>query len=114
MKCKFKHSFCPYDGDHHDLRHVNGWINLEGEFVGCDNRNHAECITYIYPDEPNPEYYAEQQGWIKISINLEEFGFILTIHKMTQKQHNTIFDWCNIHKVKFPQDRCDYLLTKGE
>jgi len=48
------------------------------------------------------EKAAEQAGWIKINHGLLNETNILHFEPPTQKQLDTLFDWCQKHKVALP------------
>jgi hypothetical protein len=57
----------------------------------------------------NAELALEKSGWIKIG-GLGNSSFFLhdDSSEPTQSQHDTVFDWCQKHKVDFP----DYIFNK--
>lgn len=77
----------------------DGWITPDGKFYPCGYMEHVWLADKLGKEERE----AEKAGWVKISHGLEGK---LYIHKgerePTQKQLDTLFDWCQKHKVVLP------------
>lgn len=82
------------------LKSEDGWIIPDGKFYPCRYMEHIWLADKIAGVE---EKDAEKRGWIKIS---NAIGMGLHIYKgdrePTQRQLNTLFDWCEKHKHPLP------------
>ena len=78
-----------------------GWVLPDGKFYACLTK--MEHI-WLASQFGLTETQAEQAGWVKIT---EDFVGARFIHQgkipATQKQINTVFDWCEKHKAKLPE-----------
>lgn len=79
----------------------DAWITPDGKFYPVRYMEHiwaADKIAGI------TEKDAELRGWIKISdpIMMGQQVFILGGKSPTQKQIDTLFDWCEAHDFTFP------------
>jgi hypothetical protein len=100
-----------------------GWISPTGDFYGCLYAGHIELaddivhtvlmqLDFVNNNQSmnnNAELALEKSGWIKIG-GLGNSSFFLhdDSSEPTQSQHDTVFDWCQKHKVDFP----DYIFNK--
>lgn len=77
-----------------------GWVLPNGKFYPCLTK--MEHI-WLAGQFNLTETQAEQKGWVKITRDFLGERFI---HQgkisATQKQINTVFDWCEKHKAKLP------------
>jgi len=94
----------------HNLSSNNGWILPNGDFYSCERDEHSttadEIFNTILNLIPNrdPSILAEEQGWVKIAQAIDKINslYILCLFKLKQPQIDTLFDWCILHKTKFP------------
>lgn len=81
------------------LEHEDGWVLPDGKFYPCGYMEHIWLAEKL----GKPEREAEKAGWVKISHGLDG---TLYIHRgerdVTQKQINTVFDWCTKHRKPLP------------
>lgn len=71
----------------------------DGKFYACLTR--MEHI-WLAKQFGKTEKEAEEAGWIKINLGLMNDINILHFKKPTQKQLDTLFDWCQKHKAELP------------
>ena len=79
-------------------------------YNGDAHENRAEEILEVVYGETN-EYWAgdrlEELGWIRATRTLMWEVRIDSDYwenkKLTQKQYNALWDWCNHHNKRFPQ-----------
>ncbi len=76
-----------------------GWVLPDGKFYAC--LTPMEHI-WLASQFGLTESQAEQSGWIKISVDFIGKTFIHKFSDPTQKQINTVFDWCEKHKKPLP------------
>ena len=78
----------------------DGWITPDGKFYPCRYMEHIWAAHKIAGLE---EKDAEKRGWIKLSDNIAMGKKVYEGGKKpTQKQRDTLFDWCNAQKVDYP------------
>lgn len=76
----------------------DGWILPDGKFYPCGYMEHIWLADKLGKSEPE----AEKLGWVKIHHALDG-GLYITINekRFTQKQQNTLFDWCQKHGIDY-------------
>ena len=87
----------------------DGWILRNGDFYACGHMEHIWLATVLLEklgnkeaSEGNAERIAEKLGWCKISHGLDRTLYIQNVERdNTQKQRDTLFDWCEIHGVNY-------------
>lgn len=78
-----------------------GWVVPDGKFYACLTKQEHSWLCAQFGLE---ESTAEELGWVKITKDLMGQTFIHEGKKdATQKQINTVFDWCQKHKQKLPE-----------
>lgn len=78
-----------------------GWIRPDGLFYACLTK--MEHI-WLAGQFDLSEQQAEGKGWIKITRDLTGQTYIFKgKQEPTQKQINTVFDWCEKHKHPLPE-----------
>lgn len=81
------------------LNAEDGWVLPDGKFYPCGYMEHIWLAGRLGKEERE----AEKAGWIKISHGLSgELYIHKHVDSPTQKQINTVFDWCEKHKAKLP------------
>jgi len=94
-----------------------GWILKDGRFFGCKYMHHKSLAFRIFTKILNMseedmtqdfEIKAENMGWVKIQTSLifnnnEPTFYMGMMKKPTQRQLDTIHDFCQKHKVNFPE-----------
>lgn len=100
--------FCPLEVDKWE-REV--WISPEGKYYeGEAHAVMAEGICEIIYgnglDFDFAEDFLEEQGWIRAASSfMWEVRFDNWKGKrLTQRQYDALWDWCECHKKKFPKD----------
>lgn len=83
-----------------ELESKAGWILPNGKFYACLT---AMEHVWLASQFGKTEKQAEDAGWIKINHGLLNDTNILHFKPPTQKQLNTLFDWCEKHKVSMPE-----------
>lgn len=115
IECKNWHElylvkhFCPIKTDKWERE---AWLSPEGEFYeGEAHAIMAESICeIIYGKEPDAdtffgEDFLEERGWVRVAssfmwqVRLDSW----TGKRLTQKQYDALWDWCECHKKKFPE-----------
>lgn len=99
-----KTRFCPLEVDKWE-REV--WISPQGKYY--EGEAHAVMAEYIcdiiYGEELDfAEDFLEERGWIRAASSfMWEVRFDDWKDKrLTQKQYDALWDWCECHKKKFP------------
>ena len=89
------------------------WLSPYGEFFDGDaHENRAEDIlALVYNQECN--FYCasdtlEDLGWVRLTTNLmwevrSNDGY-WEHRKLTTIQYNALYDWCELHNKKLPQN----------
>lgn len=99
--------YCPYTST---TREHTAWISPDGVvYEASSHEVSAEnLLDIIYGVEslwPGDE--LEKRGWIRVTtslmwdIRLSEWQG----RNLTQKQLDTLWDWCNLHKMTFPYSK---------
>lgn len=88
----------------------NVWISPEGKYYG--DRSHEvvaeDLLEIIYGIEDSlwPGDELEEKGWIRAAsslmwqIRFDEW----TGKKLTRKQYDALYEWCNYHNKEFPKN----------
>jgi hypothetical protein len=97
-----------------------GWILPDGTFYGCAYSQHISLADWICETlgikVDNGEKYGEKQGWLKIGQTFlgeknDRTVFLRGENQpLTQKQIDTMFEWCKNTKTPFPKwmiEECD-------
>lgn len=99
--------FCSFESD---IGSCNAWIAPDGKiYEATAHEVTAEYLCdIIYGTEPicaGDE--LESKGWIRVTTTLMwDVRFDEWQNKeLTQKQLDTLWDWCSCHKMKFPYER---------
>ena len=98
--------FCPLEVN---IKWGDVWISPEGIFYNGDaHENRAEEILEIIYGETDVHWTGdrlEELGWIRATRTLMwDVRFDEWIGKtITQKQYDSLWDWCQHHKRKFPE-----------
>ena len=86
----------------------DGWILPNGHFYACGHMEHIWLATVLLEKQGysevvtgNAERTAEKLGWCKISHGEDRQLYIHNDKKNTQKQRDTLFDWCEKHGVDY-------------
>ena len=79
-----------------------GWILPNGAFYGCKTK--MEHVWLADQIAGLTETAAEGKGWVKISRDIftDKSVILKGQREPTQKQINTVFDWCEKHKQTLP------------
>lgn len=98
--------FCPLEVDAH---WKDVWVSPDGKFYnGEAHECRAEDILEIVYGEVDVDGWfgdrLEELGWVRATTSLMwEVRFDEWKEKrVTQKQYDALFDWCELHKKKFP------------
>lgn len=98
--------YCPLETDKYEK---DAWISPEGRYYyGEAHAVKAEYICdIIYGldlDMDDAEDYLEKLGWIRVTTSLMwEIRFDkLKEKRLTQRQCDALWDWCEYHKKEFP------------
>lgn len=104
-----KKKWCPLEVS---IKQSDVWISPDGRFFeGYAHENRAEEILEIIYGESN-EYWAgdrlEELGWIRATRSLMwevriDSGY-WNNRRITQKQSDSLWEWCKHHDKKFPQN----------
>ena len=99
--------YCPLEVN---IRWSNVWISPEGKYYDGDaHENRAEEILEIIYGETDVDWFGdrlEELGWIRATnslmweIRLQE----LENKRLTQKQYDALWDWCELHNKQFPNN----------
>jgi hypothetical protein len=99
--------FCPFEVDKWECE---VWISPEGKYY--EGRAHAVMAEYIcdiiYGEDIDFDFaedYLEEHGWVRATTSLMwEVRFDSWENKrVSQKQYDALFDWCECHKKDFPK-----------
>ncbi len=99
--------FCPLETDKFE-RDV--WISPEGKYY-CGDAHEVTAqyiLDIIYGEEVDfwDGDKLEARGWIRATtsmmwdVRFDEWSG----KRLTQKQYDALWDWCQFHKMKFPND----------
>lgn len=78
-----------------------GWVVPDGKFYACLTKQEHIWLCHQFG---LTESAAEKLGWIKITKDLLDKNHIFKGAKEpTQKQINTVFDWCEKHNYELPE-----------
>ena len=102
-------NFCPLETDKQER---TAWLSPDGKFY--EAQAHEVAAEYlcdiIYGIEPQwPSDELEKRGWVRITTSLmwevrfEEWKS----KKLTQKQLDSLWDWCKFHDMKYPYQKGD-------
>lgn len=97
--------FCPLEVN---IRWKDVWVSPDGKFYnGEAHENRAEEILEIIYGEVDVDWFGDrlgELGWIRATTSLMwEVRFDEWEGKrLTQKQYDALWDWCELHKKKFP------------
>lgn len=97
--------FCPLEVN---IRWKDVWVSPDGKFYNGDaHENRAEEILEIIYGETDDIWFGdrlEELGWVRATTSLMwEVRFDEWKGKIiTQKQYDALWDWCELHKKKFP------------
>lgn len=84
-----------------------GWILPDGRFVACYRPyvgpDHAMVAKFILGEDGESE--ADRRGWLRIS----EYGDRCA-KPITQRQQDTLFDFCEHHKADYREVLADVRL----
>jgi hypothetical protein len=98
------------------LESKHGYILPNGDFYPCGFMKHAMLAARILKHvlDRNPEDIADEEkladnmGWIRIQTStLMDVTHIAIPKRPTQKQQNTLWDWCQKHNEEYPKDEID-------
>lgn len=85
----------------HDLNAICGWISPDGYIIPCEYYQHITLASCISDKLGLKTTDLESLGYIK----LQNKDLFLYPHKnITQKQYDTIFDYCELHQMQMPED----------
>lgn len=113
LKCNSWHElyektkYCPLTAN---IKWIDVWISPNGTFYNGDaHDNRAEEILELVYDETDIDYPGdrlEQQGWIRATTSLMWEVRMDSWHdkKLTQKQYDALWDWCQYHHKHFPEN----------
>ncbi len=106
----------------HTLKIANGWISPAGILYPCRYAAHADLSRRLMRENivglcADPQRELERKGWVKIKTNgglfeANEFTSIIPFSEgryedwamVTQKQMDTIFDYCQVHQIEIPKE----------
>lgn len=97
--------YCPLEVD---VRWKDVWISPDGRFYdGESHEVRAKELLEILYGGADVDWFGdrlEELGWIRATTSLMwEVRFDeLEEKRLTQKQYDAVFDWCELHKKKFP------------
>ena len=98
--------YCPLESDKWER---DAWISPEGKYYyGEAHAVEAEYICdIIYGlelDMDDAEDYLEKIGWVRVTTSLMwDIRFDkLKEKRLTQRQYDALWDWCECHKKEFP------------
>lgn len=101
--------YCPLEVN---IRYSEVWISPEGLFYDGDaHENRAEEILEIMYGETDISWFGdrlEELGWIRAAANLmwevRMDSDYWNNKKLSQKQYDALYDWCEYHDKKFPDN----------
>lgn len=102
-----KTKYCPLTAN---VKWTDVWVSPNGIFYNGDaHDNRAEEILELVYDETDIDYPGdrlEQQGWIRATTSLMWEVRMDSWHdkKLTQKQYDALWDWCQYHHKHFPKN----------
>lgn len=79
------------------LKAQTGWLSPSGDLYPCRYWEHIALIGQLID---GGEADAEKLGWKKLQNSK---WFCMPEPELTQRQRDTIFDWCQKHKKKMPE-----------
>lgn len=78
----------------------NGWLSPDGNLYPCDKFQHNNLQGSLERNFGIPNL---EKNWIKLlKFDLQSPMFLECYDKPTQAQINTMFDFCEKHKIQFP------------
>ena len=99
--------FCPLETDKSER---NVWISPEGKYY-CGDAHEVTAqyiLDIIYGEEADfwDGDKLEARGWVRATtsmmwdVRFDEWSG----KQLTQKQYDALWDWCQFHKMKLPND----------
>lgn len=101
--------YCPLEVS---IKYTNVWVSPAGLFYNGDaHDNRAEEILEIIYGETDcywPGDRLEELGWVRVTTSLmwevRADSDYWDNRKLSPKQHTALYDWCECHNKKFPQN----------
>lgn len=89
------------------MKSNSGWLTNKGDFYVCKYMEHIGLAYNLLKDElgenANHEEVAENRGWVKIT-GRTDIPFIKSYHKkLTKKQKDKLFDYCEVHNIDYKE-----------
>lgn len=98
--------YCPLESD---KRERDAWISPEGKYYygeahAVEAEHICDIIYGLELDMDDAEDYLEKLGWIRVTTSLMwEIRFDkLKEKRLTQRQYDALWDWCECHNKEFP------------
>lgn len=99
--------FCPLETD---IWERDVWISPEGKYYygeahAVEAEHICDIIYGLDLDMDDAEDYLENLGWVRATTSLMwEVRFDTWEDKrLTQRQYDALWDWCECHKKRFPK-----------
>lgn len=99
--------FCPLEVE---IWERNVWISPDGKYYDGDAHEVAakDILEIVYGEDSDfwEGDKLEARGWIRATtsmmwdVRFDEWSE----KRLTQKQYDALWDWCQFHKMKFPND----------